>query len=48
MSPPLLWRLAPGVLFRFPRSAAAVAFSAGVVVLATILGPLFLASSERA
>jgi putative ABC transport system permease protein len=46
--PPLLWRLAPGVLFRFPRSAAAVAFSAGVVVLATILGPLFLSSSERA
>lgn len=44
----LLWRLAPGVLFRFPRSAAAVAFSAGVVVLATILGPLFLTSSERA
>ncbi|HEX2296270.1 MAG TPA: FtsX-like permease family protein [Actinomycetota bacterium] len=48
MRVPLLWRLAPGVLFRFPRSAAAVAFSAGVVVLATILGPLFLASSERA
>lgn len=45
---PLLWRLAPGVLFRFPRSAAAVGFSAGVAVLATILGPLFLASSERA
>lgn len=48
MRAPLLWRLAPGTLFRFPRSAAAVAFSAGVVVLATILGPLFLASSERA
>jgi putative ABC transport system permease protein len=48
MKAPLLWRLAPGVLFRFPRSAAAVAFSAGVVVLATILGPLFLSSSERA
>ena len=48
MKPPLLWRLAPRVLFRFPRSAAAVAFSAGVVVLATILGPLFLSSSERA
>lgn len=45
---PLLWRLAPGALLRFPRSAAAVAFSAGVVVLATILGPLFLGSSERA
>lgn len=36
------------MLFRFPRSAAAVGFSAAVVVLATILGPLFLASSERA
>ena len=48
MRVPLLWRLAPGALLRFPRSAAAVAFSAGVVVLATILGPLFLGSSERA
>lgn len=48
MRVPLLWRLAPTVLFRFPRSAAAIAFSAGVVVLATILGPLFLSSSERA
>ncbi|HEX2196878.1 MAG TPA: hypothetical protein VHJ76_08125, partial [Actinomycetota bacterium] len=48
MRVPLLWRLAPSVLFRFPRSAAAVAFSAGIVVLATILGPLFLESSERA
>jgi putative ABC transport system permease protein len=45
---PLLWRIAPRVLFRFPRSAAAVAFGAGVLVLATILGPLFLSSSERA
>ncbi|HEV2754712.1 MAG TPA: hypothetical protein VG318_02905 [Actinomycetota bacterium] len=48
MRVPLLWRLAPTTLLRFPRSAAAVAFSAGVVVLATILGPLFLGSSERA
>lgn len=48
MRVPLLWRLAPGGLFRFPRSAAAVTFSAAVVVLAAILGPLFLGSSERA
>ncbi|HEX2057558.1 MAG TPA: hypothetical protein VHI71_04235 [Actinomycetota bacterium] len=48
MKAPLLWRLAPGVLLRFPRSAAAIAFAAGVVVLATILGPVFLESSERA
>lgn len=48
MKPGLLWRLAPRVLFRFPRSAAAVAFSAAIVVLATILGPLFLSSSESA
>ena len=48
MKAPLLWRLAPATLLRFPRSAAAVGFSAAVVVLATILGPLFLSSSERA
>ncbi|MDQ3958221.1 MAG: hypothetical protein M3273_07875, partial [Actinomycetota bacterium] len=45
---PLLWRLAPATLLRFPRSAAAVAFSAAVVVVASVMGPLFLDSSERA
>lgn len=45
---PLLWRLAPATLLRFPRSAAAVAFSAAVLVMATVLGPLFLESSQGA
>lgn len=44
----VLWRRAPGMLLHFPQAAAAIAAAAAVMAISSVVGPLFLFSSESA